>query len=172
MFMNSSPCYCIYCVPLFYICSYNYVQKTALLKVKYIYYVIYQYLDVLHILLVFSYIFLFYSPQEVGWRLERHHFLVLAVHEQVALMSSSFSEKRLLLYAHEQFAISQHILCSTIYILTYIYIYIYIYILYIYNIYIHIYIHFYIYVYIYIYIYVYIYVMSYHQSMIFWYSIL
>ena len=34
MFMNSSPCHCIYCVPLFYICGYYFVHATALLKVK------------------------------------------------------------------------------------------------------------------------------------------
>ena len=30
-------------------------------------------------------------------------FVMLAVHEQVVLISSSYSEKRLLLYVHEQF---------------------------------------------------------------------
>ena len=41
-------------------------------------------------------------------------FVVLAVHEQVALMSSSQSKMHLLLYVHEQFAMSLHLLCSTI----------------------------------------------------------
>ena len=39
---------------------------------------------------------------------------MLAVHEQVALMSCSWSETRLQLYIHEQFAMSLHLLCSTI----------------------------------------------------------
>ena len=39
---------------------------------------------------------------------------MLAVQEQVALMSSSRSETRLLLYVHEQLAMSLHLLCSTI----------------------------------------------------------
>ena len=34
MFMNSSPRHCTYCVPLFYICGYYYVQTTTLLNVK------------------------------------------------------------------------------------------------------------------------------------------
>ena len=41
-------------------------------------------------------------------------FVVLAVHEQVALMSFSWSKIRLLLYVHEQFAMSMHLLCSTV----------------------------------------------------------
>ena len=54
---------------------------------------------------------------------------MLAVHEQVALMSFSQSEARLLLYVHEQFAMSLHLLCSNMYVCVYIYIYnIYIYI--------------------------------------------
>ena len=49
-------------------------------------------------------------------------FVVTAVHEQIALMSSSQSKTRLLLYVHEQFAMPLHLLCSTIlYIYTYIY---------------------------------------------------
>ena len=39
---------------------------------------------------------------------------VYTVHEQVALMSSSKSKTHLLLYVHEQFAMSLHLLCSTI----------------------------------------------------------
>ena len=34
IFMNSSPCHCTYCVPLFYIYDYCCVQATALLKVN------------------------------------------------------------------------------------------------------------------------------------------
>ena len=41
-------------------------------------------------------------------------FVVLAVHEQVALISSSYSKMRLLLCVREQFAMSLHLLCSTI----------------------------------------------------------
>ena len=42
------------CVPLFYICGYCYVQIAALLKVKDIKYMIFQHLDDLYTLLVFS----------------------------------------------------------------------------------------------------------------------
>ena len=41
-------------------------------------------------------------------------FVVLAVHEQVALISSTWSKTRLLLNAHEHFAMSLLLLCSTI----------------------------------------------------------
>ena len=41
-------------------------------------------------------------------------FVVPAVHEQEVLMSSSWSKTHLLLYIHEQFAMSLHLLCSTI----------------------------------------------------------
>ena len=34
----------------------------------------YTYIDVLHTLLVYSYIFLMWSPQAVGWRPAGHHF--------------------------------------------------------------------------------------------------
>ena len=50
-------------------------------------------------------------------------FVMLAVDEPVALMSSSKSGARLLSYVHEQFVMSLNLLCSTIYIHTYIYIY-------------------------------------------------
>ena len=53
MFINSSPCHCIYFVPLFYICGYYYMQTKALLKAKDIYYVVFQQLVVLHTLLAF-----------------------------------------------------------------------------------------------------------------------
>ena len=32
--MNSSSCHCTYCVPLFFLCCYYYVQATALSKVE------------------------------------------------------------------------------------------------------------------------------------------
>ena len=41
-------------------------------------------------------------------------FVVPAVHEQEVPMSSSWSKTHLLLYIHEQFAMSLHLLCSTI----------------------------------------------------------
>ena len=51
-------------------------------------------------------------------------FVVLAVHEQVALVSFCYSEMHLLLYVHEQLAMSLHLLCScsTIYICGYYYV--------------------------------------------------
>ena len=58
-------------------------------------------------------------------------FVMLAVHEQVVLISTSYSEKRLLLYVHEQFMnmFSSRSCYCTIYIYIYIsyipYIYIY-----------------------------------------------
>ena len=63
---------------------------------------------------------------------------MFAVHEQVALISSSWGKTRLQLYVHEQFAMLMHLLCSTIYVYIYIYMYIYIhiYIYYLYYIYI------------------------------------
>ena len=42
------------------------------------------------------------------------NFVVLAVHQQLVLMSSSQSKSRLLRYVHEQFAMSLNLLCSTI----------------------------------------------------------
>ena len=47
------------------------------------------------------------TPQVIQGRIERHTFVMLVVvYEQLALMSSSYSETRLLLYANEQLAMS------------------------------------------------------------------
>ena len=97
-------------------------------------------------MLVFLHIFPLWSPQAVEWRLEGIPFMVLAVHEQIALMSSSQSEMCLLLYVQEQCSMFLHLLCSTIYYKLYTYIYIYMYILFIY---IYIYILYFIYIYLY-----------------------
>ena len=62
-----------------------------------------------------SHIYFFCSRhKQLNGDLKRITFVVLAVHEQVALMSFSQSKTRLLLHVHEQFAMSLHLLCSTI----------------------------------------------------------
>ena len=92
----------------------------------YIYYILYI-LCIIYILLVFPYIFFLQSPQAVKWQLERHHFYdsyCLTVHERVALINSSSSEKYLFLYVHDQFTRSLHLfvfyydICSCYYLQT------------------------------------------------------
>ena len=74
IFMNNSPLHCIYCVPLFYICGYYYVQTIVLLKVKDIYCHLPKFRRFAHTACVPIYILLLQSPQAVEWQLERHHF--------------------------------------------------------------------------------------------------
>ena len=50
----------------------------------------------------------------LNFHLQGVTFIILPVHEQVALMSSGYREMRLLLYFHEQFAMPLHLLRSTI----------------------------------------------------------
>ena len=78
----------------------------------YIYIYIYIYAsEVLHTLPLCSHIpFSYNHHKELNDDLKGITFVMLAVHEQVSLMSSSYSETRLPLYAHEQFAaMSLHI---------------------------------------------------------------
>ena len=78
-------------------------------------YAIFQHLDILHTLLVFliySHFFCSHHKQLNG-DLKHITLVMLAVNVQVALISSSYSETRLPLYIHEQFAMSLHLLCST-----------------------------------------------------------
>ena len=63
---------------------------------------------------MFTYIFHFFNHKQFNGDSEGISFMMFAVHEQVALMSSSESETCLLLYVHEQFTMSLHLLCSTI----------------------------------------------------------
>ena len=71
--------------------------------------------DILYILLVFliySHFFCSHHKQLNG-ELKHITFVMLAVNEQVALISSSYSETRLPRYIYEQFAMSLYLLCST-----------------------------------------------------------
>ena len=58
--------------------------------------------------------FCFSHHKQLNGNLKGITFVVLAVHEQVVLMNSSYNELRLLLYVHDQFAMSLDLLPSTI----------------------------------------------------------
>ena len=126
----------------------------ALLKVKDIWYVIFQHPDVLHTLPMFSYVFFSQSPEAAEWRLERHHF-------SGPCCSWTSNADELLLKRNTSAAICSwtvlHVTALNVfhyvYIYLYIYMYIYIYILYIYIYYIYIIYIYYIYIY-FIYIYI------------------
>ena len=121
------------CVPLLHLQLLPAMCKQqALLKLKDIQYIIFQHLDALYTLPVFSYIFLFSHHKKLKSDLKGIIFVMLAVHEQVALMSFSQRETRLLLYLLKQFAMSLHLFvfhCTYVMYTTYI-----VYIYYIYTI--------------------------------------
>ena len=56
----------------------------------------------------------FFNHKQLNGDSEGIYFVMLAVLKQVALMSPSKSEMRLLLYVNQQFAMSLHLFCSTI----------------------------------------------------------
>ena len=87
----------------------------------YIYMYIYVYVYIYNIYIyiyIYTYIYLYYffcsHHKQLNDDLKGITFMMLAVHEQVALMSSSQSEMLLLSFVHEQFAMSLHLLWCTI----------------------------------------------------------
>ena len=78
----------------------------------------YTYIDVLHTLLVYSYIFLMWSPQAVGWRPAGHHFYDASCSWSSGADKLFLERNASVTMCSLQFVMPMHLLCSTIYIYT------------------------------------------------------
>ena len=76
----------------------------------------YAYIDVLHTLLVWSYIFLTWSPQAVGWRPAGHHFYDASCSWSSGADKLFLERNASVTMCSLQFVMPMHLLCSTIYI--------------------------------------------------------